>query len=507
MTHNDKKIVRNTLYLIIVFFIFRLIIATFTGLGTGEAYYFRGAYNVALSYFDQPPLFFWLSYCTMKIFGLNTFAIRLPSVLLFSGTSWIIFLLGRHFFNAKSGFYSVLTLNLSALYIIDGIWFQPDAPLLFFWAVGLYILSKLFFPKQTLTSHQIIKLWIMLGITMGLTGLSKYHVIFFFMGMALFMLTRQRSWFKHYGLYSALIICGLFFIPILLWNYQHDWASIRFQSSRALTDNFHLHFDWFGRSFIGQALWLLPWIWIPIVYELIRCVKLGKTQNQYCFFWCMAVFPIIFFTLATLWADLSYHFHWQSVGYLILFIPLGATIANKNIGTIKIWLITSAVIIYGLIIIAALQVQTGFWQHNGPKQCNIAANPNLAIDYKTDPTLDSYDYTDLYTYFITHNLFQQPHTFVGVSNWLLSGKIDWALKGHIDVRSFEEQRNYMYYFDDKEHLGDNIIFVTRDNQAKVIADTVNYCTDLQPLDTVQITRSHRVEMLLYLYTCKNFHTN
>ena len=501
---------KNAIYLIAVLFIFRLFIAANTGLGTGESYYFRGAYTVALSYLDQPPLFFWLSHLSMKVFGITTLGIRFPDVVLFSGTTWVLYLIGRHLFNEKAAFYAILLFNLSALYIIDGIWFQPDAPLLFFWALGLYFLIKLFFPHHELTYKQELGLWIALGITMGLTGLSKYHVVFFVCGLLLFLITKkQRHWFTHPGFYLSFLLCALCFLPILIWNYQNDWVSIKFQSSRELSDhNFTLHFDWFFRSFLGQALWLLPWIWVPIVIEFIRSFRLGKTDAKYWFFFCMALFPIVFFTLSTLWADLSYHFHWQSVGYMILFVPLGAAVEKRLAGktprrTIG-WIIFSAIFAYGLLCFAALQEETGFWQTNGPRALTAAGNPNMPKDQVIDPTMDGYDFTDLLTYFEKNGLLNQPNTFVGVSNWLLSGKIDWALKGKIPVRSFEEQRNYIYYFDDAAYVGDNLIFVTRDNAEKALSDTKDNCSDLKKLDDVPISRSGRTEMVLHLYTCKNF---
>ena len=500
---------RNTIYLIAVFFLIRLIIASTTGLGTGESYYFRGAHTIALSYVDQPPLFFWLSHASLSLFGTNTFGLRLPDVMLFSGTSFMLYLISRWFFSEKAGFYTVLIFNLSALYIIDGIWFQPDAPLLFFWSVGLYLLVRLFFPKASLTCKHQFYLWVALGVDMGLTGLSKYHVVFFVLGLLLFILTRERKVFKNPGLYLSAIICLVFFLPIFVWNYQHDWVSIRFQSSRELTDTFQLHFDWFFRSFLGQALWLLPWIWVPIVIEFVRSFRLGKTDKKYWFFFCMALFPIVFFTLSTLWADLSYHFHWQSVGYMILFVPLGAMVEKRLSSptrgrTIK-WIAFSFIFAYGVLLLAGVQEETGFWQKYGPKALAEATNPNMPKDQVIDPTMDGYDFTDLLTYFETHGLLNQPHLFVGVSNWLLSGKIDWALKGKIPVRSFEEQRNYSYYFNDKDYVGQDLIFVTRDNPEKALFDTKDNCSNMQKMDDVNITRHGRTEMVLHLYHCENFH--
>src|ERR1700712_2551310 len=135
-----------TLALILIAFIGHLFIAAYTGLGIGEAYYFRGAEHLQISYFDQPPLFFWLSGITIKIFGLTNLGLRFPAVLLFAGTSWLLFLITRKLFNAKAGFWAVGMMNLSAVFTIAiACWFQPDAPLMFFWLASIYFLVLLMF--------------------------------------------------------------------------------------------------------------------------------------------------------------------------------------------------------------------------------------------------------------------------------------------------------------------------------------------------------------------------
>src|SRR5471030_841540 len=94
--------------LIVITFIVRCFIAAYTGLGNGESYYFRGSLHLNLSYFDQPQLFFWLGALSIKIFGLTNFGIRFGSVLLFAGTTWMMFLVTKKLFNAKAGFWAVV---------------------------------------------------------------------------------------------------------------------------------------------------------------------------------------------------------------------------------------------------------------------------------------------------------------------------------------------------------------------------------------------------------------
>ena len=100
----ESNAARYTLVLIIITFIIRLLVAAYTGLGIGEAYYFRGALHLDLSYFDQPPLFFWLSGLSIRVLGLTNLGLRFPDVLLFAGTSWMLFLVTKRLFNASAGF-------------------------------------------------------------------------------------------------------------------------------------------------------------------------------------------------------------------------------------------------------------------------------------------------------------------------------------------------------------------------------------------------------------------
>src|SRR5471030_3228643 len=185
----ESNAASRTLILIVITFVLRCLIAAYTGLGIGESYYFRGALHLNLSYFDQPPLFFWLGGLSIKVFGLNNFGIRFPSVLLFAGTSWLLFLITKKLFNAKAGFWAVLIMNLSAVFTVAiACWFQPDAPLLFFWLAATYFIVELMVTPGgntgiTRNTRRTYLLWIAVGICMGLATLSKYHVIFLFAGV------------------------------------------------------------------------------------------------------------------------------------------------------------------------------------------------------------------------------------------------------------------------------------------------------------------------------------
>jgi hypothetical protein len=513
LTENNAA--KFTVILIIVTFALRCLIAAYTGLGIGESYYFRGALHLDLSYFDQPPLFFWVGGLGIKLFGLNNFGIRLPSVLLFAGTSWLLFLVTRKLFTAKAGFWAVLIMNLSAVFTVAiACWFQPDAPLMFFWMAATYFIVEIMIGSDANTkanwhSRRTYLLWMAVGLCIGLATLSKYHVVFLFAGVFLFVGANksQQHWLRHPGPYIAVLITLIMALPILWWNYNNGWVSFIFQGSRAgVHTHFQLHFDWFLRSILGQSLWLLPWIWFPTIRQLFISYKLRAQLLAYSFSFWMAVLPIVFFTIVTLWADLQYHFHWQAPGYMMLFMPLGFAV-DKCLGSTgagyrltRRWLNFSIVFTIITIGVLSLHMVTGFWQSYGPKWM-VSFHGDT-----TDPTIQGVDYTDIKTRFEKEGWLKNPNIFAGSPRWWLMGKIDWALKGEKDIVVFNaDPRNLAFLVDPKTLLGKDAVVIGDHHQPYVDADVKPFFDSVKQLPDIPIIRNGIVEYKLQVYYCSHLH--
>jgi len=512
----ESNAASSTIVLILITFVLRCLIAAYTGLGVGESYYFRGALHLDLSYFDQPPLFFWLGGLSIKVFGLTNFGIRFPSVLMFAGTSWLLFLITKKLFNAKSGFWAVTVMNLSAVFTVSiACWFQPDAPLLFFWLAATYFIVEIMVTPgensgAVRNSRKTYLLWIAVGICMGLATLSKYHVAFLFAGVFMFVGTNnnQRHWLRHPGPYLAVLITLIIAFPVLWWNYNNGWVSFIFQGSRAgvNTEKFRLHFDWFFRSILGQSLWLLPWIWFPTIRQLFISYKLRRQLLAYSFSFWMAVLPIVFFTVVTLWSDLQYHFHWQAPGYMMLFIPLGFAIDKclhsdgKGKRLTRRWLNFSVCFTIITISVLTLHMVTGFWKSYGPKWA-----VSLHGD-KVDPTMQGVDYTDILTRFEKEGWLQNPKIFAGSTRWWLMGKVDWALKGQKDIVVFNaDPRNLAFLVNPKTLVGKDAIIIGDNPQQDVDKDVVPFFDSVKQLPDIAIMRNGVDEYHVQVYYCINFH--
>lgn len=492
------------IWLIVIGSIARLIIAALTGLGVGESYYFRGAKEIQLAYYDQPPLFFWAGYLSLKLFGISNLALRLPSILFFVGTSWMLFKITSRLYNQQAGFWSVVVLNISLVFTVPvALWFQPDAPLMFFWLLTCWLMIKIISLGETPEKPQrIYFLWILAGISLGLTFLSKYHALFIPLAVGLFMLFNKeyRHWLWHPAPYLAVLIFLIIISPVIVWNWKNDWVSFSFQGSRAVGE-FRVHPEWLLRSILGQIIWLGPWIFFPLISELFKLVRSKRENPISSFLFILSAWPVIFFTIISLWSNTQYHFHWQAPGYLILMVPMGASIArylkSEPQRTLK-WINGSAIATLAVTFLLLLHTETGILK----KITGLDSNNSII---KFDPTIEGYDYKDLRQRFEKEGWMKDNNLFVVSAIWWQTGKIDWALKGQKDIVVIHENpRNYAFYGENPRNLiGKDAILVRYKKKANN-TDFTSFFEEVKTLEDVTVTRSGMNELKLEVIYCKNF---
>ena len=103
---------RAVMLLVVVTGVKALIAMTFP-LGVDEAYAIAAARDVSWSYFDHPPLGFWMPIASAQVLGENLLAYRLPFLACGVGTGWVLYLTGRHLGGAKAGFCTLLLFTIA----------------------------------------------------------------------------------------------------------------------------------------------------------------------------------------------------------------------------------------------------------------------------------------------------------------------------------------------------------------------------------------------------------
>src|SRR5271165_1761188 len=101
---------------ILVGSLLRLAVDAMLGFSVDESYTTAVARQFSLSYFDHPPLHVWLVGGWAKVVGDETaWLVRLPFILLFAGSSWLLFRLSAAAFGGRSAFWAVLAVSLAPL--------------------------------------------------------------------------------------------------------------------------------------------------------------------------------------------------------------------------------------------------------------------------------------------------------------------------------------------------------------------------------------------------------
>jgi 4-amino-4-deoxy-L-arabinose transferase-like glycosyltransferase len=107
--------------------------------------------------------------------------------------------------------------------------------------------------------------WLAAGLFAGLALLSKFTAVMLAPAVLAFMVVPdwRRRWLTSPYPWLAVLIAVVVFLPVLIWNAQHDWASFRFQVVRAVaTHEFSLRTV---GEFIGLQFGLVGFILLPVV--------------------------------------------------------------------------------------------------------------------------------------------------------------------------------------------------------------------------------------------------
>ncbi|RDE07984.1 glycosyltransferase family 39 protein [Pelagibacterium lacus] len=481
-----------TLVLIAVTFVLRMIGATLVGWGTGEAYYLASARQFHLSYFDQPPLSLWTIWATLQLTGSEALpVIRLPFVVMFAVSTWLVFDITRRIHTPLAGFYAALIVNACVLFSLSiGSWTQPDAPMLLFWLATLRVLVSIFFGSG---ARRPWLMWGLGGLFLGLTFLSKYHAIFLAGGTGLFLLANstQRHWLRHRAPWMAVAIALVVFSPVLVWNAQNDWASFGFQGGRAVETQSGLRWDGLLRMVWGQLLYMVPWLAIPALWVGGRALAAGP-RGQFptgavpgaaALLAYLGWPSIVFFTLVALWSDTQFHFHWQAPGYLMLFVLMGAWAANRDGRAIRIWLYDSATATFVILALLVSHAATGW------------ARAVFPGDWE-DPTALQLPWTELGTALADRGAFGEGEAFVMGINWIDCGYIDTQVAGRLPLACLgADTRNLAYNFTPAEHRGWNayVVVQTR-NPERAAEQLADRFSAIEHLETLSIARNGYPEL-------------
>jgi 4-amino-4-deoxy-L-arabinose transferase-like glycosyltransferase len=218
--------------------------------------------------------------------------VRFINTLLASGTAWLLFLTANCWFKAsKTGLWTVLLMATAPLYNMGSMLATYDGPQVFFWAVGLYLVT------QTVQQDRP-PLWYAVGAVVGIGILCKLTMIVFAPGVLLLLLL-SPEYRKHlstphpYLAFGVTILCTS---PLLFWNATHGNANYLHAWTLGSRNRGAGFGRWFGEFLGGQLGVVGPWLFVAelvAIWGLVRAAKNKKESTNAKRFLLAFAFPML----------------------------------------------------------------------------------------------------------------------------------------------------------------------------------------------------------------------
>ena len=251
----------------------RGVVAAVTPLAFDEAYYWQWSKTLAWGYYDHPPLIAFMIRAGTALFGDTSIGVRLVPLLLSVVATIAVWRAGATLLESEhAGALSALIFNAMPMMGVEMLVATPDSPQIAAAAVLFYALAKL---VQTGNGAW----WIAAGVAAGFGLLAKYTTLFLGLGMLFWLLAvpSQRRWLLTVWPYLGGAAALLMFLPVILWNANHDWISFRLQFSRVGSGGFTLRY--LGEFLAGQIGLASPFIAILGVAGLISIARSGDSKR------------------------------------------------------------------------------------------------------------------------------------------------------------------------------------------------------------------------------------
>ena len=256
-----------------LFTLFNIIANRFIPLYSDETYYWLWSKKLALSYFDHPPMVAYLIKAT-TLFGDSAMEIRLAPPLLMAGSAYLLYRLAKVMFDERVATYTFYIFLTSLIVQGASTIITPDVPLIFFWSLTLYTAYRYIEEGQ-----RHYALW--MGLSTGALLLSKYTGVLLPASLILYILLYRRTLFLDRYLYYAILLCFLVFLPVVYWNYLHDFISFKFQLGHGIAEEKVFHPEYFFK-FVGEQLAIFhPLYLLPLLYFIIKDREIFSRKKIY----------------------------------------------------------------------------------------------------------------------------------------------------------------------------------------------------------------------------------
>jgi dolichol-phosphate mannosyltransferase len=302
-------------------FVLRLVYAGSVEMMPEETYYWNYSRHLDFGYLDHPPMVAWAIRAGTAIFGQSEFGVRAGALCCGVVTSIFIYKLARNLYGRPAALAALLLAQALPFFFLSGLLMTPDAILTSAWVASLYFLERVLLGGQS-------RAWWYLGLSLGIGMISKYSIALLGLVAAAFMIwdPPSRRWWRRPEPYVAAVIASLIFLPVIIWNAQHDWASFAFQTSRRLAEKpqFALH------KLIGSIIVLITPTGVLAAFEVIFSRGQGDPHGirQRRLFGLGLIIPLSVFTVFSLRHEVK--LDWTGPSWAAILPAMGFAMTSRE---------------------------------------------------------------------------------------------------------------------------------------------------------------------------------
>ncbi|HWY87688.1 MAG TPA: glycosyltransferase family 39 protein [Gemmataceae bacterium] len=305
-------------------------------LAPDEAHYWHWSQRLDWSYYSKGPLVALLIRASCWLFGgwseqlmgNQMAAVRVPAVLCGALLLTSLYVLATLFLRKEKWAVLVVALALTMPIIAVGsLLMTIDAPYTCCWGWALVFVYRALFRASP-------RSWLWAGVCVAIGVLAKYTMVLFVPMLALCLAATPplRPHLRRPGFWMLVLVGALGGVPILLWNMNNDWLTLRHTLGAhvGMQGDNAARVHWLGPlAYLGTqcalflVYWFVVWAWAMVVHNPGR-----ESRPEYRFLWFMSVPMFIFFMLFSL-KNGGGEANWPITAYLSGMVLAGAWLLQQ----------------------------------------------------------------------------------------------------------------------------------------------------------------------------------
>jgi 4-amino-4-deoxy-L-arabinose transferase-like glycosyltransferase len=309
-----------------------------------ETYYWEWARRPACGYYDHPPGIAVLIRAAVSLFGPTALGLRFFPVAAGALASLSLVGLARRLGDSRAACRAAVVLGcLPACGVLLGS-ATPDA-FLAPYAVALVALDgALAAPPR---SRYALGWFAIAGLALGCALCCKYTAVLLPLRVFLALVTDPalRPRLTEAGPYLACALAAVVFLPVVVWNYQHDWISVCHQLRHGFGGRAGLP-GWRELSLLGGQLALASPLLFVLAAVAVREALCRPCDGRRFVLAMLTVTPLGFFAVSALWRPVPAN--WPICAYL----PAAVLLAVKPAGRLWHRCLSAGCFISGALLLA-----------------------------------------------------------------------------------------------------------------------------------------------------------